>query len=97
MRLFVRACDHVSTHTHTPISLRTYSDVCVRLHSFALKSHVRRHRTCRASAALTQHNEVDLVPVVLPSGLDFTGVLPRVGQLQVTDEQGGVSAQVVSR
>lgn len=45
--------------------------------------------------ALTQHNEVDLAPVVLPPSLDFTVVLPGVGQQQVTDQQGGVSAEVL--
>lgn len=44
---------------------------------------------------LTKHNEVDLAPVVLPTGLDFTVVLPRVGQQQVTDQQGGVSTQIL--
>jgi len=44
---------------------------------------------------LTQHNEVDLAPVVLSPGLDFTIVFPGVGQQQVTDQQGGVSAQVL--
>lgn len=44
---------------------------------------------------LTEHNEVDLAPVVLPTGLDFTVVLPGVGQQQVTDQQGGVSAQIL--
>lgn len=44
---------------------------------------------------LTQHNEVDLAPVVLPPSLDFTVVLPGVGQQQVTDQQGGVSAEVL--
>lgn len=44
---------------------------------------------------LTQHNEVDLAPVVLAPSLDFTVVFPRVGQEQVTDQQGGVSTQVL--
>lgn len=44
---------------------------------------------------LTQHNEVDLAPVVLSPSLDFTVVFSRVGQQQVTDQQGGVSAQVL--
>lgn len=44
---------------------------------------------------LTQNNEVDLAPVVLSPCLDFTVVLPRVGQQQVTDQQGGVTAQVL--
>ena len=44
---------------------------------------------------LTQHNEVDLAPVVLSPNLDFTVVFPRVGQQQVTDQQGGVSTQVL--
>lgn len=45
---------------------------------------------------LTQHNEVDLAPVVLPPSLDFTVVFPGVGQQQVTDQQGGVSTQVLA-
>lgn len=44
---------------------------------------------------LTQHNEVDLDPVVLSPGLDFTVIFPRVGQQQVADQQGGVSSQVL--
>lgn len=44
---------------------------------------------------LTQHNEVDLAPVVLPPSLDFTVVFPGVGQQQVADQQGGVAAQVL--
>ena len=44
---------------------------------------------------LTQHNEVDLAPVVLSPSLDFTVVFPRVSQQQVTDQQGGVSSQVL--
>lgn len=56
-------------------------------------------RTCvcitMCLTTLTQHNEVDLAPVVLSPGLDFTVVLPRVGQQQVTDQQGGVSTQVL--
>lgn len=45
---------------------------------------------------LTQHDEVDLAPVVLSSSLDFTVVFPGVGQQQVTDQQGGVSTQVLA-
>lgn len=44
---------------------------------------------------LTQHNEVDLAPVVLSPSLDFTVVFSRVGQQQVTDQQGGISTQVL--
>lgn len=44
---------------------------------------------------LTQHNEVDLAPVVLPPGLDLAVVLPGVSQQQVTDQQGGVTPQVL--
>lgn len=44
---------------------------------------------------LTQHDEVDLAPVVLSSTLDFTVVLPSVGEQQVTDQQGRISAEVV--
>lgn len=44
---------------------------------------------------LTQHNQVDLAPVVLSPSFDFAGVFPRVGQQQVTDQQGGVSTQVL--
>lgn len=50
-------------------------------------------KTCLRT--LTQHNEVDLAPVILSSSLDFTVVFPRVGQQQVTDQQGGVSSQVL--
>lgn len=44
---------------------------------------------------LTQHSEADLAPEVLSTSLDFTIVLSRVGQQQVTDQQGGVPAQVL--
>lgn len=41
---------------------------------------------CMDVSTLTQNNEVDLAPVVLSPTLDFTVVLPRVAQQQVTDE-----------
>lgn len=44
---------------------------------------------------LTQHNEVDPVPGYLPATFDFAGIFPRVGQQQVADQQGGVTAQVL--
>lgn len=44
---------------------------------------------------LTQHNEADLAPEVLSTTLDFTVVLSRVSQQQVTDQQGGVPTQVL--
>ncbi len=47
------------------------------------------------STKLTQHNEVDLAPVVLSPNFDFTVVFSGVGQQQVTDQQGGVSSQVL--
>lgn len=52
-------------------------------------------RVTMCLTTLTQHNEVDLAPVVLSPGLDFTVVFSRVGQQQVTDQQGGVSTQVL--
>ena len=53
-------------------------------------------RSAMCLTTLTQHNEVDLAPVVLSPSLNLTVVLSRVGQQQVTDQQGGVSAQVLS-
>lgn len=47
--------------------------------------------------SLTQHNEVDLAPVVFAAGLDLTVVFSRVRQLQITDQERGVSVQVVPR
>lgn len=47
--------------------------------------------------SLTQHNEVDLAPVVFAAGLDLTVVFSRVRQLQIADQQRGVSVQVVAR
>lgn len=47
--------------------------------------------------SLTQHNEIDLAPVVFAAGLDFTVVFSRVGQLQIADQERGVSIQVVGR
>lgn len=44
---------------------------------------------------LTQHDEVDPVPLYLPATFDFAGIFPRVSQQQVADQQGGVPAQVV--
>lgn len=45
---------------------------------------------------LTQHDEVDPVPLYLPATFDFAGIFPRVSQQQVADQQRGVPAQVVS-
>lgn len=44
---------------------------------------------------LTQHDEVDPVPLYLPATFDFAGIFPRVSQQQVADQQGGVPAQVL--
>lgn len=51
---------------------------------------------CVCVCALTQHDQVDLAPVVPAAGLDFAGVLARVALQQVADEQRGVAAQVVA-
>lgn len=51
---------------------------------------------CVCVTGLTQHNQVDLAPVVPPPGFDLAGVLPRVGQQQVADQQRGVAAQVLA-
>lgn len=47
--------------------------------------------------SLTQHNEVDLAPVVFAASLDLTVVFSRVGQLQIADQERGVSVQVIAR
>lgn len=51
---------------------------------------------CVCTRSLTQHDEVDLAPVVPAAGLDFAGVLARVALQQVADEQRGVAAQVLA-
>lgn len=73
------ACACVCVLTWTCICMLLESNVCATM----------------CQKILTQNNEVDLVPLVLPPALYFTVVHPRVGQQQVTDQQGGISAQVL--
>lgn len=80
----MRVCEH--THTQ--------SRVCVCTNGFGRKSSLCVFETM-CLATLTQHNEVDLAPVVLSSRFDFAVVFPRVSQQQVADQQGGVSIQVL--
>lgn len=49
----------------------------------------------RASLGLTLYYEVDRAPLVLPPILHLAGVLARVTQAKVTDQQGGVPLEVV--
>lgn len=46
---------------------------------------------------LTEHNEFDCVPVVLPAVLDLADVFSRVGEQEVTDQKWSVAFQIVSR
>lgn len=49
-----------------------------------------------SAGGLTQHDEVDLAPVVFATCFDLAVVFSRVRQLQIADQEGGVSVQVVA-
>lgn len=46
---------------------------------------------------LTEHDEFDCVPVVLPAVLDLADVLSRVCEREVTDHEWSVTLQIVAR
>lgn len=46
---------------------------------------------------LTEHDEFDCVPVVLPAVLDLADVFSGVGEREVTDHERSITLQIVAR
>lgn len=49
-----------------------------------------------SARGLTQHDEVDLAPVVFATCFDLAVVFSRVRQLKIADQERGISVQVVA-